>query len=298
MICDEYTGLANKEQLSFCIRWVDNLFNSYEEFLGFYEIPNIKSYTIIKAIKDILIRFELELDNCRGQKYDGASNMLGHKSGVGKQFHTLQPKSPASHCQAHCLAISVKYMTNSNRLLSNTMGTTSEIIVRVKYSPKREQILGTLKDQVIFNENEDSDERVLGISKLAVTRWTIRASCYQRILDNYKYLFELWEICLHNGGTDSDIKARIIGCKKQMQQFDYLFGLHLGNRIYSHTDKLWKALQNKQLSASSGKHLASLTIEVFKRMRNDDHYNLFFESVLVKAKQIKFIDNPQLPRET
>ena len=52
-------------------------------------------------------------------------------------------------------------------------------------------------------------------------------------------------------------------------------------------------MQNKQLSASSGKHLASLTIEVFKRTRNDDH-NLFSESVLVKAKQIKFIDNPQL----
>ena len=72
MICDEYTDRANKEQLSFCIRWVDNLFNSYEEFLGFYEIPNIKSDTIVKAIKDTLIRFELELDNCRGQKYDGA----------------------------------------------------------------------------------------------------------------------------------------------------------------------------------------------------------------------------------
>ena len=56
-----------------------------------------------------------------------------------------------------------------------------------------------------------------------------------------------------------------------MQQFDYLFGLHFGNRIYSHTDKLSKALQIKQLSASSGKHLASLTIEVFKRMSNDDH---------------------------
>ena len=53
-------------------------------------------------------------------------------------------------------------------------------------------------------------------------------------------------------------------------------------------------LQNKQLSASSGKHL---TIDVFKRMRNDDLYNLFFELVLVKDKKIQFIDNPQLPRK-
>ena len=65
------------------------------------------------------------------------------------------------------------------------MGTPLEIIVLVKYS--REQIIGPLKDQVIFNENEESDERVLGISKLAVTRWTICASCYLRILDNYEH---------------------------------------------------------------------------------------------------------------
>ena len=40
----------------------------------------------------MLIRFELVLDNRRGQKYDGASNMLGPKSGVGKQFHTCKQK--------------------------------------------------------------------------------------------------------------------------------------------------------------------------------------------------------------
>ena len=33
VICDEYTDLATKEQLSFFIRWVDNFFNSYEKFL-------------------------------------------------------------------------------------------------------------------------------------------------------------------------------------------------------------------------------------------------------------------------
>ena len=86
MICDEYTDLANKEQISFCIRWADYLFNSYEEFLEFYEIHNIKSDTIVKAIKDIFIHFELELDNCRGQKYNGASKMLGQNLVWGNSF--------------------------------------------------------------------------------------------------------------------------------------------------------------------------------------------------------------------
>ena len=46
LIADEYTDIANKEQLSICVRWIDNKLESHEDFLGFYEIPDIKSQTI------------------------------------------------------------------------------------------------------------------------------------------------------------------------------------------------------------------------------------------------------------
>ena len=65
--CDEYTDISNQEQLSFCIRWVDKFLPAHEELLGFYEVPNIKSETLVKVIKDILLRFQLSLQLCRGQ---------------------------------------------------------------------------------------------------------------------------------------------------------------------------------------------------------------------------------------
>ena len=81
IICDEYTDISNKEQLTLCLRWVDQFLTIREEFIGFYEIQNIKSDTIVSAIKDILLRIQLSLESCRGQCYDGASNMLGKRSG-------------------------------------------------------------------------------------------------------------------------------------------------------------------------------------------------------------------------
>ena len=57
VMCDEYTDISNKQQLSFCIRWVDEALNSHEDFLGFYEIPNIRSDTIVSAMKDAFTRF-------------------------------------------------------------------------------------------------------------------------------------------------------------------------------------------------------------------------------------------------
>ena len=62
IICDEYTDLSNKEQLKFCLRWVDESFNEHETFLGFYEVPNIKSDTIVSAIRDILLRTQISLE--------------------------------------------------------------------------------------------------------------------------------------------------------------------------------------------------------------------------------------------
>ena len=56
MIADEGTDVSNSEQLSFCVRSVDDELNVNEDFLGFYEIDNIKSETIVKAIRDILLR--------------------------------------------------------------------------------------------------------------------------------------------------------------------------------------------------------------------------------------------------
>ena len=100
-ICDEYTDISNKEQLTLCLRWVDEIFNIHEDLLGFYELENIKSDTIVSAISDVLLRTQISLDNCRGQCYDGARNMLGKKSGVAKQILDIQPKAFATHCHCH-----------------------------------------------------------------------------------------------------------------------------------------------------------------------------------------------------
>ena len=101
-MCDEYTDCSNHEQLTFCLRWVEVL-KAHETFLGFYEIPGIKSSTIVSVIKDILTRYQLRMKNFRGQCYDGASNMLGKTSGVAVELQNLQPKANYTHCHVHSL---------------------------------------------------------------------------------------------------------------------------------------------------------------------------------------------------
>ena len=94
---DEYTDITNKEKSSFCIRTVDDKLEVKEDLLGLYELENIKSVTVVNAIKNILLRFNVSLQHCRWQMYDGASNMMGKKSGLATKLLIEQPKVLVTH---------------------------------------------------------------------------------------------------------------------------------------------------------------------------------------------------------
>ena len=275
----------------------DDDLNAHEGFLGFYQIRNIESNTISSALQDILVRAQLSLNNCRGQCYDGASNMLGRKSGVAQQIQSMQPKALPTHCHAHSLSLGIKDTVNQCELLSTTMGTAKEIITLTKYSPKRENILGEVKENIENGDEEDVDKcREGGLLKLCPTRWTVRASCYERIIENYAFLFKAWKLCLSKK-LEFDIKARILGCEYQMKSFDFFYGLHLSLRIFSHTDNLSKSLQSSSLSAASSQYLVKLTLSTLESIRSETSFNAFFETILKKKLEHPEVSQPGLIRK-
>ena len=194
---------------------------AHEDFLGFYNVPDIGAETIVSAIKDVLLKLQLSLVNCRGQYYDGASNMMGYKTGVAIQ--DLQLTYPI-HCHGHSLSLSVKDTTKNCKLLSDTMDKAKEIVSLITFSPKRDNLLGEIKENL-----EGPEIEAKGILGLCPTRWTVLASCFQRILDNYAALLQEWTISLDEK-LQSDIRGRIIG--RQAKTFDLLFGLNLGQRCF------------------------------------------------------------------
>ena len=48
---DEYTDVSNKEQVSISLRWANSKeFKVHEDFIGFYEVDNTQSTTIVQTI--------------------------------------------------------------------------------------------------------------------------------------------------------------------------------------------------------------------------------------------------------
>ena len=59
---------------------------AHEKFVGLYALETIKADHIVQVLEDTLLRMQSHLTSCRGQTYDGASNMSGKRSGVATQM--------------------------------------------------------------------------------------------------------------------------------------------------------------------------------------------------------------------
>ena len=72
--------------------------------------------------------------------------------------------------------------------------------------------------------------------------------------------------------------------------------MSLGALILNHSDKLSKTLQHATLSTAEGRHLAKLTLDVLKSIRQPEHFRSFYQCVLLQKQQLD-IGSPCLPRK-
>ena len=105
----------------------------------------------------------------------------------------------------------------------------------------------------------------------------------------------MWEES-KSSNIDSKTQARIIGVEVQMLRFDFLFGLLLGSLLLWHGDNLSKTLQHETMSSAQGQHIAKLTVDVLKSLREADKFALFYEKVLLYQKKFG-INPPALSRK-
>ena len=294
IMVDEATDVSNVSQLVLCIRWVDENLCAHEEFIGLHALDVANANTIVKVIKDVLLRMNISLKRCRGQCYDGCSTMKGEKKGVAKQIKDEEPKALLTHCFTHSLNLAVGDAIKASKIMKNALETTHEITKLIKKSPKRDSKLKDIKTAVETEEENSENTKNISITLLCPTRWTVRAKSLRSIVENFDDLKTLWDWSLDNC-SDTEMKARIRGVSVNMRTFDYIYGAFLGELILGHSDNLSKTLQNPKLSAADGRCVADATVKTLKTIRDDNSFDLFWEKVLKHAQRLG-VDDPKLPR--
>ena len=121
IMADEVTDSSNQEQFVLCLRWVDVDLNPHEEFIGLHVVSNICADTLVACIRDVLIRINLTLKNCRDQCFDGASNTSGATYGVATQIKAKEPRAIFSHYYGHSLQLAVGDMIKEVKNLKDAI---------------------------------------------------------------------------------------------------------------------------------------------------------------------------------
>lgn len=131
LMADKVTDSSNRKQFVIWFCWVDSdSFSVYEDLIGFYQVDNITAST---SLKDGL---NISMSNCCAQCYDGASNMVGARSGVANLVQRDEPRAILVHCYGHSLQLAVSDTVKKIKTMADALDTTNEISKLLKYSPK------------------------------------------------------------------------------------------------------------------------------------------------------------------
>ena len=136
---------------------------------------------------------------CRGQAFDGASNMHGKRNGLVTKIKNEVPAALSVHCFAHCLNLCLQDAGRQLLFIMDALDTVREIAKLIKFSPKRSHL---------FSEKLAQPESTgVSINPLCPTRWTGRTGAIEAVSKDYSLLMQTLEEINHNTKDEYGLKA-------------------------------------------------------------------------------------------
>lgn len=182
--------------------------------------------------------YDLNVKNCRGQGYDGASVMSGSKSGVQKRILLVVPKAPFVHCCAHNLNLVISDAAKSTREANNFFITVQAIFNFFSSSAPRWAIL-------VFSKEFASKIQNKVLKKICPTRWEARyvsvSALKLRYIDVIKSL-----VCINLLSNKCDERSDAQSLQKKMESFEFVLMLFVWEHILRPFHGVSKMLQKKR----------------------------------------------------
>ncbi|XP_024156063.2 uncharacterized protein LOC112164050 [Rosa chinensis] len=151
ILVDEAVDVSNREQMAIILRFVDCDGFIRERFFKVLSVADTCSQTLKDKISKVLTQYDLQVENMRGQGYDGASNMRGEFNGLQALFREECPYAYYVHCFAHRLQLTLNAAAKGVHDIWEFFSTLSLIVNFVDSSAKRHSALRVIREEEIAN---------------------------------------------------------------------------------------------------------------------------------------------------
>ncbi|XP_057487427.1 uncharacterized protein LOC130773516 [Actinidia eriantha] len=137
IIVDEARDESKREQMALVLRFVDNDGYVRERFFGVVHVSDTMATTLKNAIFATLSHYNLNVQDIRGQGYDGASNMRGEWNGLQALVSNDCPCAYYIHCLAHRLQLALVAASREVTIVHQFFTKLTSIVNIVSASYKR-----------------------------------------------------------------------------------------------------------------------------------------------------------------
>lgn len=290
---DETTDISRKEQMSINFRVVDDDLLIKEIFVGLYDVPATDSETLFKVIEDVLLRFQLKFESCRGQCYDGANNVSGSITGLQTRVRAVEPRALYTHCAGHNINLVAQDGMSKIPEVADLLSNIRELVTFIRGSAKRINIFNNIKLQL----NDDGEEVGRGgsLKPFCPTRWCVRLKSLKSIKDNYKEIIEFCDV-VGQATDEAGVKSR--GFSTYLNKFESLLLLQISISTLEKVEALNETIQATTINFKSVIRRVQILKCSLNGIRKDQKFDNIWETTIIAAKDFD-LDNqePEVPRK-
>ncbi|XP_076283965.1 52 kDa repressor of the inhibitor of the protein kinase-like [Lasioglossum baleicum] len=277
LLADETCDISTTEQLSLCVRYIDEENDSKlcEQFLQFVPVTSTTGKNLSQTILESLNNYGIDLCYLRGQGYDGAASMSGKFNGVQAHISAIYPQALYVHCASHSL----------NLAIGNAV---SVIDIRncIGIIEKVHNFFNTPKRQKILIDNIDKhvpDTKRQKLRQVCPTRWVERHEAIMTMAELYDAVIYSLETISSWEDRDSSSNAKLLS--NSLCEFGFIISLFSLQNIFAYTLPLSKILQKSDNDLLIALNFVDDVVAQLRIVREkpDSPFKDIFDEACIKA---------------
>ncbi|XP_073133307.1 uncharacterized protein [Henckelia pumila] len=235
--------------MSIVLRFVDEDGYVQEHFFGLVHVKDTVASTLKECIFSILSRHTLEVQNIRGQGYNGASNMRGEWNGLKALILSECPYAYYVHCFAHRLQLTLVAASKEVIPVHHFFTKLSSIINVVGASCKlNDQLKAAHASNIAHLLNINELESGKGLNQIGYlqragdTRWSSHLKSISSLIKMFSTTCEVLFNIIEDGNTPAQ-RGDADAAYEMLIPFEFVFILHLMRKILEISNLVCQALQ-------------------------------------------------------
>ncbi|XP_026439905.1 zinc finger MYM-type protein 1-like isoform X1 [Papaver somniferum] len=266
ILVDESRDASKKEQMVIVLRYVDIDGYVQERFFDIQHVENTCALTLKNGITKILNYYDLQVENMRGQGYDGASNMRGQWNGLQALFREECKYAYYVHCFSHRLQLALVKTAETLGPVWKFYSMLSSIVNLVTSSSHRfGDFQSAQEDEIAKRLSSGELETGKGANQIGTlpratdTRWSSHYGSVCSLIDKFEATCTTID---HIGASDPKVTPKVgeaQSISEEMRSFRFVFVLHLMFKIMGITEILCQGLQKKKQDIVNAMALVSNT---------------------------------------